>query len=57
MFFKGTEQSRGHGLGLYIVQKAVQALSGAVTVESVPGTHTTFTVVLPLTLRKLKQAG
>jgi signal transduction histidine kinase len=57
MFFKGSEQSKGHGLGLYIVQKAVQALSGAVTVESNPGSSTTFTVMLPLTLRKLKQAG
>ena len=26
MFFKGTEKSKGHGLGLYIVQKSVQAL-------------------------------
>lgn len=55
MFFKGTEQSKGHGLGLYIVQKAVQALSGNVTVESVPHSHTTFTVMLPLTLGRLKQ--
>jgi len=55
MFFKGTEQSKGHGLGLYIVQKAVQALSGTVTVESIPHSHTTFTVTLPLTLTKLKR--
>jgi signal transduction histidine kinase len=57
MFFKGTEQSKGHGLGLYIVQKAVQALGGTVAVESIPDSHTTFTVTLPLTLRKLKQVG
>jgi signal transduction histidine kinase len=48
MFFKGTEQSKGHGLGLYIVQKAVSALRGTIAVESVPGTGTTFKVVLPL---------
>jgi len=57
MFFKGTEQSKGHGLGLYIVQKAVQALSGKIAIESVAGSHTTFTVTLPLTLNKLKQAS
>ena len=57
MFFKGTEHSKGHGLGLYIVQKAVQALSGRITLESIPGRQTTFTVTLPLTLPKLKQTG
>jgi len=51
MFFKGTEYSKGHGLGLYIVQKAVIALNGTIAVESIPGTSTTFTVTLPLVHR------
>ncbi len=48
MFFKGTEKSKGHGLGLYIVQKSVQALDGKVEVESEVGSFTKFTVQFPL---------
>ncbi len=48
MFFKGHEQSKGSGLGLYIVQKAIQALEGEVEVESVVGEYTKFVVQLPL---------
>jgi signal transduction histidine kinase len=48
MFFKGTEHSKGSGLGLYIVQKAVQALEGEIHVESVAGEFTKFIVHVPL---------
>jgi len=48
MFFKGTEKSKGHGLGLYIVQRSVQALDGTVEVESEIGRFTKFTVQFPL---------
>lgn len=48
MFFKGTELSKGNGLGLYIVQKSVQALDGKIEVESELGRFTKFTVNLPL---------
>jgi signal transduction histidine kinase len=48
MFFKGTEKSRGHGLGLYIVSKAVQALNGTIEVESELGAYSIFRVRLPL---------
>jgi signal transduction histidine kinase len=48
MFFKGTEMSRGHGLGLYIVSKAVQALNGTIAVESELGAYSIFRVRLPL---------
>ena len=48
MFFKGHEDSKGNGLGLYIVQKSVQALEGTVTVESEYGRYTQFAVQLPL---------
>lgn len=54
MFFRGTEHSKGHGLGLYIVQKAVIALHGSITVESIPGTSTTFTVTLPVPIALFK---
>jgi signal transduction histidine kinase len=48
MFFKGHEQSKGSGLGLYIVQKAIQALEGEIEVDSVAGEYTRFTILLPL---------
>lgn len=48
MFFVGNEQSRGNGLGLYIVQKSVQAINGTVTVESEPNEFTKFVVRIPV---------
>ncbi len=48
MFFKGTELSKGNGLGLYIVQKALEAVDGKAKVESVPGRFTIFVLTLPL---------
>jgi signal transduction histidine kinase len=48
MFFKGHENSKGNGLGLYIVQKSVQALEGKIEIESTVGSFTRFIVQLPL---------
>ena len=42
-----TTKPGGTGLGLYIVQEILAAHGGMVTVESVPGRGTTFTLVLP----------
>ncbi|ELR72162.1 periplasmic sensor signal transduction histidine kinase [Fulvivirga imtechensis AK7] len=50
MFFRGNEHSKGNGLGLYIVQKSVQALGGRITVESEPGSFSKFAVNLPIHL-------
>jgi signal transduction histidine kinase len=50
MFFKGTEKSKGHGLGLYIVSKAVNTMEGNLKLDSEPGGNTTFRVQLPLVL-------
>ncbi len=52
MFFKGNEKSLGNGLGLYIVQKSVQALRGKITMDSEQGSYTKFIVRLPLNLKK-----
>jgi len=47
MFYRGTEQSQGSGLGLYILKETVVKLGGFVEVRSVFGEGTTFTVTLP----------
>ena len=47
MFYRGNEQSKGSGLGLYIVKEALVKLSGSIRLESVPGVGSTFIVKLP----------
>jgi signal transduction histidine kinase len=47
MFFRANEESKGSGLGLYIVKEALMKLSGSIRLESTVGVGTTFTIVLP----------
>ncbi len=44
MFFRGNERSEGNGLGLYLVEKAVQKLQGSVRFTSAIGSGTSFYV-------------
>lgn len=44
-----TEYS-GRGVGMDVVRKNIEKVGGMVTVESVPGEGTTFTIKIPLTL-------
>lgn len=44
LFFRGSERSKGHGLGLYLVQRALREIGGRVAVESKQGIFTEFTV-------------
>ena len=47
MFYRGTDQSTGSGLGLYIVNEAILKMKGEIRVESKPKSGSTFTLVLP----------
>jgi len=47
MFFRATDESRGAGLGLYIVKETLAKLNGTISVESALGEGTTFVVVVP----------
>lgn len=44
----------GRGVGLDVVRREIQSLGGRVTIQSVPGQGTTFTIALPLTLAVLE---
>jgi two-component system chemotaxis sensor kinase CheA len=43
----------GRGVGMDVVRTAIQALGGRITITSVPGEGTTFSISLPLTLAVL----
>ena len=47
MFFRGSENSDGSGLGLYIVKESVEKLNGTINVRSVPGKGSEFRVLIP----------
>lgn len=51
MFYRGSVQSFGTGLGLYIVQKAVEKISGNIMLESEPGKGTMFEILVPFDLK------
>ncbi len=47
MFYRGTELSKGDGLGLYIVKEAIERLGGSVGLESEKSLGSTFTLKFP----------
>lgn len=50
---KEVSKLSGRGVGLDVVRSAINELGGRVTIHSVPGQGTTFTISLPLTLAVL----
>ena len=49
------DDGRGLGLGLFIVQKIIEAHDGTIDVETAPGQGATFTVALPRFSRPLRR--
>lgn len=47
MFFRAHNDTKGTGLGLYLLKSAVEKLSGKISFESFPEIGTTFKIVLP----------
>lgn len=47
MFFKGSEKSKGSGLGLFIVKIALEKLNGEVTLDSTLKDKTIFKIQIP----------
>lgn len=47
MFFRGTTQSKGSGIGLYIVKETIEKLNGSINVISTEGEGTSFEIELP----------
>ncbi len=47
MYFRGTEQSKGNGLGLYIVKKTADRLKARVQLQSEAGRGTKISVIFP----------
>ncbi|MEO1449087.1 MAG: HAMP domain-containing sensor histidine kinase, partial [Bacteroidota bacterium] len=47
MFFRGSQQSEGSGIGLYIVKEAINKLKGSVKLASAEGEGTSFYLTIP----------
>lgn len=48
MFYRGSENSKGSGLGLYIVKETVEKLGGTIVLHSILGEGTQFTLEFPI---------
>jgi PAS domain S-box-containing protein len=47
MFFRASDDSKGSGLGLYIVREIITKLMGTISLQSEPGEGTQFHIFLP----------
>jgi signal transduction histidine kinase len=52
MFYRASDDTKGSGLGLYIVKETIGKMGGDIGVCSAPGAGSTFTIRLPY-----RQAG
>ncbi|MCX8491965.1 MAG: ATP-binding protein [Cyclobacteriaceae bacterium] len=54
MYFRGNEHSKGNGLGLYIVKRAVDKLNGMITIKSKLGVGTKVSIFFPYQAEKAR---
>lgn len=54
MFYRGNEDNKGSGLGLYIVKEVAEKLRGTVTVHSQLEKGTEFTLIIPSLISEYK---
>jgi PAS domain S-box-containing protein len=47
MFYRGNQDSKGSGLGLYIVKNSIEKLGGTIQLKSEPMVGTTMKIILP----------
>lgn len=52
MFYRASYDSKGSGLGLYIVKETIQKLGGKISVHSELGEGTKFTIIIPNSIPK-----
>jgi signal transduction histidine kinase len=45
--FDTTKSGKGMGIGVYQTQEFISSLNGSISVESIPGQGTTFTISIP----------
>jgi PAS domain S-box-containing protein len=57
LFQRSSTQSQGAGLGLYLVREALKKLGGAIRVQSLPGTGSSFEIEVPNCLNSLPDTG
>ena len=53
MFYRGTDHSKGSGLGLYIVRETVEKMNGSIRVESSEGEGSSFIVAIPVSVHEI----
>ena len=56
MFFRGTTQSKGSGIGLYIVKETVEKLNGTIEVISKENEGANFVIELPNEFTRIKNS-
>lgn len=47
IFFRGSPQSKGNGLGLYLVKRALDGIGGSIAIDSKQSSFTKFTIRFP----------
>ncbi|MEM6803139.1 MAG: PAS domain-containing sensor histidine kinase [Bacteroidota bacterium] len=57
MFYRASQQSQGSGIGLYIVNEAVEKLKGKIHLQSSEGEGTEFSLSIPASKAKVQESA